>query len=443
MKSSIQLLVQAMQRHPRRFMAGLGALLLGTGVTAVAVAPLAPDAADLPTQQVVETITPPSDLPVAQSALSARFELFHSDLTRRNDSIQSLLKRLGVRDSDAAAFLGRDPTTRRLLLNGNPGKLVSVRTDNKGKLIELKALWLARSGKEFARLQINQGSQGLRSQLEVGPLERKVRLAGATVRNSLFEATEAALLPDSVAEQLADVFGSEIDFRNDLAAGDRFQVAYETLEADGEILSYGQLLGAEFVNRGQKHQVVWFQQANGKGAFYSPDGQSLKRGFLASPLPFTRVSSRYGTRFHPISGKQQPHLGVDFSAPIGTPVRSVADGSVTYAGWKSGYGQIVTIRHNDQKSTAYAHLSRINVRNGQSISQGDLIGAVGNTGASTGPHLHFEYLVKGQHQDPLILARDGGRQSVPATAKAEFRRVAQAMREQLDDAATVVQASAQ
>ena len=304
-------------------------------------------------------------------------------------------------------------------------------------------LWPAVSGKEFNRLQISRGDQGLRSQLEVGPLERKVRLAGATIRSTLFEATEAARLPDSVAEQLADVFDSEIDFRNDLAAGDRFQIVYETFEADGEVLSYGQLLGAEFVNRGQKHQVVWFQQGGDKGAFFTPDGQSLQRSFLASPLPFTRVSSRYGMRFHPISGRQQAHLGVDFSAPTGTAVRAVANGKVEFAGWKTGYGNLVTIQHDEQKSTAYAHLSRIGVRQGQSVAQGDLIGAVGSTGASTGPHLHFEYLVKGRHQDPLTLARNAGKQAVPATARAEFQRVAQAMRQQLDAAAPVVQASAE
>ena len=443
MKQRFELLVQAMQRHPRRMMAGLGALLLGTGVTAVAVAPLAPDAADLPVQQVVESVTPVLTDPLAQAKPPARFELFHSDLTRRNDSVQSLLKRLGVSDSEAVSFLGRDPVTRRLLLDGPAGKLASTRTSDKGQLLELRVLWPAKNSKEFNRLRIERGAQGLQSKLDIGPLQRKVRLAGATIRSSLFEATDAARLPDSVAEQLADVFASEIDFRRDLAVGDRFQVAYETFEAEGEVLSFGQLLGAEFVNRGQKHQVFWFQEAGSKGAFHNPNGQSLKRAFLASPLAFSRVSSRYGMRFHPISGREKPHLGVDFAAPTGTPVRSVGDGKVTYAGWKSGYGNFVVVQHSDQKSTAYAHLSRIGVRKGQSVEQGALIGAVGSTGASTGPNLHFEYLVRNQHQDPLTLARDGGSATVTASAKAEFKRQAQAIRQQLDAAATVVQASAE
>lgn len=443
MKQHLELLVQTMQQHPRRMMAGLGALLLGTGVTAVAVAPLAPDAADLPVQQVVESVTPALTATLAQAQAPTRFELFHSDLTRRNDSVQSLLKRLGVNDSEAVAFLGRDPVTRRLLLDSPAGKLASTRTSDKGQLLELRVLWPAKNGKEFSRLRIELGAQGLQSKLEIGPLQRKVRLAGATIRSSLFEATDAVRLPDSVAEQLADVFASEIDFRRDLASGDRFQIAYETFEAEGEVLGFGQLLGAEFVNRGQKHQVVWFQEAGSKGAFYSPDGQSLKRSFLASPLAFSRVSSRYGMRFHPISGREKPHLGVDFAAPTGTPVRSVGDGKVIHAGWKGGYGNLVIVQHDDQKSTAYAHLSRIGVRKGQSIEQGALIGAVGSTGASTGPHLHFEYLVRNQHQDPLTLARDGGSPSVTASAKAEFKRQAQAIRLQLDVAATVVQASAE
>jgi len=238
------------------------------------------------------------------------------------------------------------------------------------------------------------------------------------------------------------VFSGEIDFRRDLKRGDRFQVAYETLEADGEVLRYGQLLGAEFVNGGKRHQVMWFQEPGQKGAFYTLDGHSLKRAFLASPLAFSRVSSGYGMRFHPISGREKPHLGVDFAAPTGTPVRAVADGTVEYAGWKNGYGNFVQLQHRDRKSTAYAHLSRITVRKGQRVAQSDLIGKVGSTGASTGAHLHFEYLIKDQHQDPLELARNRETQAVSAAARAEFRRQALAMRQQLEAASTVVQASA-
>jgi len=445
MNDKLATLARLMQRHPRRIMAGLGALLLGTGVTAVAVAPLTPDAADLPVRQIVETVAPqpaPAETATPVNPAAVPFRLFRSDLTRRDDSMQSLLQRLGVRDGAAASFLRQDRIAR-VLLTGTAGKLVAVETDDRQRLQRLTARWAADDERQFSRLVIEPGPQGWHSRLELAPLKRSVRLASGTIRSTLFEAMDAARLPDYIAEQLAEVFASEIDFRRDLQRGDSFYLSYETLEGDGEVLSYGKLLGAEFANGGKRHRVMWFQEPGAKGAFYTLDGQSLKRAFLASPLAFSRVSSGYGMRFHPISGREKPHLGIDFAAPSGTPVRSVADGTVEYAGWKRGYGNFVQVQHRDSKATAYAHLSRIDVRKGQHLAQSDLIGKVGSTGASTGPHLHFEYLVKDQHQDPLVLARNRDGQPVSTAARGEFKRLAQAMRQTLDAAARVVQASAE
>jgi murein DD-endopeptidase MepM/ murein hydrolase activator NlpD len=437
-----QQLRQLLQRHPRRLMAGFGALLLGTGVTAVAVAPLSADGTDPPQREVVESV---GHLPQpARTQAGTPFVLFRSDLTRRSDSVPSLLRRLGVNDSRASAFLRSDASARTLLV-GEAGKLVSVETDERHRLLRLTARWLPEADSDwFSRLVIEPGTDGaLCSRLELAPLQRSVRLSSGVIRSNLFAAMEDARLPDDIAEQLAELFANEIDFRRDLKRGDRFHVSYETLEADGEVLRFGQLLGAEFVNGGKKHQLMWFQEPGREGAFYTLDGQSLKRAFLASPVAFSRVSSGYGMRFHPISGREKPHLGIDFAAPTGTAVRSVGDGKVGYAGWRNGYGNFIVIEHRDQQSTAYAHLSRINVRQGQLVRQGDLIGAVGSTGASTGPHLHFEYLVRNQHQDPLTLARARASQPISTAARAEFKRLAQSMREQLAAAATVVQASAQ
>ncbi len=444
MNYTLATLARLVQRHPRHVMAGLGALLLGTGVTAVAVAPLAPDAADLPVRQIVEAVAPPPAPAEARSeAAAVPFRLFRSDLTRRDDSVQSLLQRLGVRDGAAAAFLRQDKTAR-VLLTGLAGKLVEVETDDRQGMLRLTARWAADDERQFSRLVIEPGpQQGWQSRLELAPLKRSTRLASGTIRSTLFAAMDEARLPDYIAEQLAEVFASEVDFRRDLQRGDSFHLSYETLEGDGEVLSHGKLLGAAFVNGGKRHQVMWFQEPGTQGAFYTLDGQSLKRAFLASPLAFSRVSSGYGMRFHPISGREKPHLGVDFAAPSGTPVRSVADGTVEYAGWKSGYGNFVQLQHRDNQATAYAHLSRINVRTGQRVAQSELIGKVGSTGASTGPHLHFEYLVRDRHQDPLTLARNRDAQPVSAAARTEFKRLAQAMRETLDAAALVVQASAE
>jgi murein DD-endopeptidase MepM/ murein hydrolase activator NlpD len=239
------------------------------------------------------------------------------------------------------------------------------------------------------------------------------------------------------------MFSNDIDFRRDLREGDRFAVVYESLEADGEPMRAGRVLSAEFVNNGREHEAVWFEEPGLKGAFYGFDGSSSRKSFLGSPLEFSRVSSGYGMRFHPISGQQKAHLGVDYAAPTGTPVRTIGDGVVSFAGWQNGYGNIIEIQHKDNQLTKFAHLSRIDVRVGQKVSQGDFIGAVGSTGASTGPHLHFEFRVKGEPQDPLEIARNSENIPVTPAARARFDAVAKGMRQQLDAASSVHQASAQ
>ncbi len=422
-------------------MGGVGVLLLGTGVTAFGIAPLAPDAARLPVTQVVEALTPEV---LAPSALGApvSMTLFRSETVRGDDTIQSLMQRLGVSDSAAQAFLRNDPTARTLLA-GPAGKLVSVETSDRGELLKLTARWLRDEERTFHRMIVEKQPSGLESRMEQGELTASARLASGSIRSSLFAATDAVNLPDSVAVQLAEIFASDIDFRRDLRKGDRFSVVYESLEADGETLRAGRVLSAEFVNDGREHHAVWFEDAGQKGAYYGFNGQSSRKSYLSSPLEFSRVSSGYGMRFHPISGKQKAHLGVDYAAPTGTPVRTIADGVVSFAGTQRGYGNVIEITHRDNKSTLFAHLSRIDVRRGQQVSQGDFIGAVGSTGASTGPHLHFEFRDGGVHQDPLEVARQSENIPLNPALRSRFDAVAQAQRMQLDAAATLQQASAE
>ena len=298
-------------------------------------------------------------------------------------------------------------------------------------------------GRVFQRLVIARQGGSFSSRVESGELNVQSRLASGVIRSSLFAATDEAGLPDSVAVQLAEMFSGDIDFRRDLREGDRFSVVYESLEADGEALRAGRVLSAEFINNGREHEAVWFEEPGLQGAYYGFDGQSSRKSYLASPLEFSRVSSGYGMRFHPISGKQKAHLGVDYAAPTGTPVRTIADGVVTFAGWQRGYGNTIEVRHRDNQTTLFGHLSRIDVRAGQKVAQGEFIGAVGSTGLSTGPHLHFEFRDNGVHQDPLAIARRSENIPVSPAARARFDAVAQSMRMQLDAAATVQQASAE
>ena len=434
---------QSFARHPRRIMGGIGALLLGTGVTAFGIAPLAPDAADLPVRQVVESLTPPAfDVPAVLAVSSNEFVLFRSDVTRRDDTAQSLLQRLGVVDTEAQGFLRTDNTARQLL-QGRGGRLVSVETNDRQELQRLTSRWIANDDSKFSRLVIENSPEGFKSRLETGELTASARLASGVIRSSLFAATDAANIPDPVAVQLAEMFSSDIDFRRDLRQGDRFSVVYESLEADGESMRTGRVLSAEFVNNGRKHEGVWFEEPGQRGAYYGFNGESSRKFYLSSPLEFSRVSSGYGMRFHPISGTRKAHLGVDYAAPTGTPVRTIADGVVEFAGVQRGYGNVIIVRHRSNQTTLFAHLSRIGVRQGQKVSQGDWIGAVGSTGASTGPHLHFEFRDNGVHQDPLVIARQSESVPINPAARARFDAVAQLQRVQLNAAASVQQASAE
>ena len=234
---------------------------------------------------------------------------------------------------------------------------------------------------------------------------------------------------------------------------------YETLEGDGEPLRTGRVLSAEFVNKGKSFQAMWFQDpaaggvqsaegsrvadSRAKGGYYTLDGQSLRRAYLASPMEFSRVTSGFKMRLHPILQTMRAHLGVDYGAPTGTAVRSVGDGVVEFAGIQNGYGNVVILKHRNNNSTVYAHLSRINVHKGASVSQGQNIGAVGATGWATGPHLHFEFRVNGVHHDPLTIARASESVPVSAASKPAFARLASANRVALSAAASVQQSSAQ
>jgi murein DD-endopeptidase MepM/ murein hydrolase activator NlpD len=241
---------------------------------------------------------------------------------------------------------------------------------------------------------------------------------------------------------LAEIFAADIDMHRELRRGDTFSVVYEALTADGEPIAWnqgtGRVLAAEFVNGGREYQAVWFRGPDGRGAYFDLNGQSKKRAFLASPMEFSRVTSGFAMRFHPLAQSWRQHLGVDYAAPTGTAVRTVGDGVVEFAGRQNGYGNVIKVKHGNERSTLYAHLSRIDVRQGQRVEQGQRIGAVGATGWATGPHLHFEFRVNGTHQDPLRIAKASEVLSLAASQRSEFQRVALARHGQLEIADTLL-----
>ena len=431
-------------RHPRRFSAVLIALLGGFAVTAFGIAPLAPDAANLPQHLVSETLQIPGlDRQLVELAEKA-LELNRSGLTRSQDTADSLLRRLGVNDPSAAAFLRMDRNAR-LLVEGSPGKMVQVRSAADGTLLELVArfpsLDASRAASHFTRLTVKRAQGELRAALETAALVSQVRLGSGTVRSSLWAATDDARLPDAIAMQLVDIFSGDIDFHRQLRKGDTFSVAFEAMTADDQPISWnqgtGRIVAAEFINNGKSLQAVWYQ-GTGKGGYFGPDGRSRRKSFLASPMEFSRVTSGFAMRFHPILQSWRAHNGVDYGAPAGTPVRSVADGVVETAGRQNGYGNVIQLQHGAGKTTIYAHLTKIDVRQGQRVEQGQRIGTVGATGWATGPHLHFEFRVGGRFQDPLKVARESESLSIDPSARPQFLKLANLAKNQLAAATTMV-----
>lgn len=442
---------QTFQNYPKRITAVIAALMLGGGGGAFAVANFAPDASELPVREVLESV---QALPVPDTDNRLAFQplnLFRSELTRSSDTADTLLKRMGVDDPAAAAFIRTDAAARQVLL-GRSGRSVTAETNDNHGLLKLSARWNSEDDSSFKRLVIESRAGGFVSRVESAPLTASSQLASGTIQTSLFAATDEARVPDAVAIQVAEIFSGDIDFHRALRKGDRFSVVYETLEGDGEPLRTGRVLSAEFVNNGKTFQAMWFQTpltgktavtAAGKGGYYTLDGQSLRRAYLASPMEFSRLTSGFKMRFHPILKTMRAHLGVDYGAPTGTPVRSVGDGVVEFAGTQGGYGNVVFVNHGKQHTTVYAHLSRIDVRKGQSVSQSQNLGAVGATGWATGPHLHFEFRVNGEHRDPLTLAHQSEAVPVAASAKPVFTKMAAETRLALAAAASMQQASAQ
>ena len=442
-------LADSLRRHPKRVTGSLAALLLGTGVTAFGVAPLAPDAADLPVYQVLEAVQTLPTQAQTDALGDFRFNLFRTEGTRSSDTADTLLKRLGISDPAAAAFL-RSDANAQVILAGRTGKNVTAEASDSQQLQKLSMRWPTDDETMFKRLVIERTPTGFSSRIETAPYTSSARLASGSIQTSLFAATDEAHIPDGVAVQMAEIFSGDIDFRRALRKGDRFNVVYETLEADGEALRTGRVLSAEFVNAGKAYQAMWFQPpgqnaagAPNKGGYYTLDGQSLRRAYLSSPVEFSRISSGFSMRFHPILQKWRAHLGTDFAATTGTPARTVGDGVVEFAGVQNGYGNVVFIRHRNNHETVYAHLSKISVQRGQSVSQGQTIGLVGSTGWATGPHLHFEFRVNGAQQDPMTIAKQSETIPVSTAALPAFRQLADGVRNQLLAAATISQTRAE
>jgi len=387
---------------------------------------IAPDTA--PVDVAVSLVREPLDIPEMTPAMESAPRYVSQERVLRGDTVAALFDRLGVHDPKALDFLKVDATGRMIFRQLVPGRMLQAESSSEGELLALRYFVNASSMLEVMRTQ-----EGLHARQRAISETPRLVYKTATIRSSLFAATDAAGIPDAVAMQIARVFATDIDFHSDLRKGDRFSVIYEMTYEAGELVAPGRILAAQFVNDGRVHHAVLFRDDEGSEGYYSLDGSNRAKAFLRSPVEFSRVSSGFGARFHPIFRNWRAHTGVDFAAPRGTRVLATADGHVVAAGARGGYGNAVEVRHGSGITTLYAHLSGFagGIRAGARVQQGQPIGFVGATGYATGPHLHYEFKVAGIHQDPLRVALPKA-EPVPGRLRSSFLAIANDARAKID-----------
>mgnify|MGYP006323820315 FL=1 len=247
---------------------------------------------------------------------------------------------------------------------------------------------------------LNIQEQEIQETITERKLEQRLMVSSGEITQSLYADAKRAGLSGRIVQQIAEVFKYDVDFSEDIREGDQFQVVYEQSYLDGEPYKQGRIQAATFTNRGKKFSAYRYNY-NGSEQYFDESGRPLKKVLLRIPIEFARLSSSFGMRKHPVLGRMRAHKGVDYAARSGTPIMAAGDGRVEYAGWKNGYGKTVIINHGQGRSTLYGHMSSINIKRGQSVSQGSTIGRVGSTGLATGPHLHYEFRVGGNQVNPL------------------------------------------
>jgi len=340
-------------------------------------------------------------LPKVADTETATASYWRNERVQRGDTVVELMSRLNIDDADASDYLRKNAEAasfRKLPV----GTEIQAETTSSGGLIALRYL----DGNGMLMLVEKQDSV-FKSRILPAQLEKRLFMRTGEIKTNLYAATDEAGLPDAAANQLNELFSGDIDFHHDLRKGDKFTVVYEMTFSNGALLRTGRIQAAEFVNQGHVYRAVYFQKDAQHGDYYTPDGKSVHKAFLRSPIEFSRVSSRFSqSRFHPILNKWRSHKGTDFAAPMGSKVRVTADGVVSVVGKQGGYGNVIMVSHQGRYTTVYGHLSRFakGLHKGQHVAQGEVIGYVGMTGLATGPHLHYEFRVNGRQEDPMHVA---------------------------------------
>lgn len=392
------------KRRPLQSLRWLTLICAFLALGAVAAKNYAPDGTTVTAERIGSIQRTALTLPPSVPALRGAFETvapepalaWHEIRVESGDSLAGLLAQNDISASTVHRLVNTSPDGPSLA-QIRPGQEIRIGRDADGELEQL-----VHELEPGRRVEYRATAEGFTSRVVEDPLERRIEHASGRVRGSLVAAGQAAGLRTATTLELAEIFAWDIDFALDLRAGDRFHVVFESWYRNGEHVRNGDIIAAEFINAGQRHRAVRYTDPEGNTDYYAPDGTALRRAFLRTPMEYHRVTSGFGPRKHPTLHKMREHNGVDYGAPVGTPIRSTGAGRIVERRWKGGYGRTVVIRHQQRYTTLYAHMSRFAPHQGvgSRVEQGEVIGYVGSTGRSTGPHLHYEFLVDGVHRNP-------------------------------------------
>ena len=376
----------------------------------------------LPIPTSVKDSIPETPSPVAENPQTHWLDI----KVKPGDSLAAIFKHNELDAAELHAIMQASKETKQLRYL-SPGQSFRIQVDEDNNILDLlyainplETLSVHRDGDDFIASYNHKN------------VEKRINHASAIVNSSLFEAGRDAGLTSQMTMEVAHIFGWDIDFALDIRDGDSFSVIYEEDYLNGTKLNDGPILAAEFVNQGHSYKAIRYTDASGRSDYYDPNGNSMRKAFLRTPVDFRRISSRFGMRFHPVLNHMRMHKGVDYAAPTGTPIKAAGDGKIIFIGRKGGYGNAIFIQHGGQYSTVYGHMSRFHrgMHVGKRVMQGQIIGYVGSTGRATGPHLHYEFRVNGVVRNPLTVKLPNA-EPINAAYKQDFETQAQALLSQL------------
>lgn len=346
---------------------------------------------------------------------------------RTGHSLSAIFKKHKLSHQDLYRIMQKGKMAKALR-NLQPGRVIEIESNDQGQLYSLsyqvnrlQSINVLRAENDFDIQTVNK------------PVEKRVNFSEGLIQSSLFEAGKQSGLSDALVMEMAGIFGWDIDFALDIRQGDKFSILYEEQFIEGKKYQTGTILAAEFTNQGKTFKAIRFTDKSGRTSYYTPEGLSMRKTFLRSPVDFRRISSRFGKRKHPVLNRMRLHKGVDYAARRGTPIQSSGDGKVIFKGRKGGYGRVVIVQHGSRYKTLYAHMNgfKRGIRVGKYVKQGQTIGFVGSSGRATGPHLHYEFRVNGSHRNPLTVKLPNAA-PIKSAFKNDFMAHAQRLLSQLD-----------